>query len=312
MCAGMFLVLLDATVVNVAVPSIIAGLRTTTAGVQWVVDGYTVALASLLLAGGALGDRLGHRHVVAAGLVIFAASSAGCALAPSAGVLVTARAAQGVGAALLLPGSIAAIADAYPDKAAQARALGIWAGVSSLALPAGPLLGGMLVSTLGWRAVFWVNPPVTAICLVGVLMWARASGERPQQRLDPAGLVLGTLSLAAVVYAVIATGTNTTAAIIAGVVAVLAVTALATPSTAPSRRAPATQATSSLRYENSGSLPRFFGSRSQHSPPPRQEHDRSDTCSASGALDAQPPRPGGPPVALPVSRARTRWRRSSR
>jgi MFS transporter, DHA2 family, methylenomycin A resistance protein len=226
MCAGMFLVLLDVTVVNVAVPSITNGLRTTTAGVQWVVDGYAVALASLLLAGGALGDRLGHRRVVAVGLVIFGAASVGCALAPSAGVLVATRAAQGVGAAMLLPGSIAAIADAYPERAAQARALGIWAGVSSLALPAGPLLGGLLVSTLGWRAVFWINPPVTAICLIGVLVWVRASKERPRRRLDPAGLVLGTIGLAAVVYAVIAAGTNAVAAATAGAVGVLAIVAL--------------------------------------------------------------------------------------
>ena len=226
MCAGMFLVLLDVTVVNVAVPSITTGLQTTTAGVQWVVDGYAVALASLLLAGGALGDRFGHRHVVAAGLVIFGAASAGCALAPSAGMLVATRAAQGIGAAMLLPGSIAAIADAYPERAAQARALGIWAGVSSLALPAGPLLGGFLVSTLGWRAVFWINPPITAICLAGVLVWVRSSSERPRRRLDPAGLVLGTLSLAALVYAVIAAGSDAIAAVVAGTVAVLAIVTL--------------------------------------------------------------------------------------
>ena len=221
MCAGMFLVLLDVTIVNVAVPSITTGLRTTTAGVQWVVDGYTVALASLLLAGGALGDRLGHRQVVAGGLVIFGAASAGCALAQSAGVLVASRAAQGIGAAMLLPGSIAAIADAYPERAAQARALGIWAGVSSLALPVGPLLGGVLVSTFGWRAVFWINPPVTAICLAGVLVWVRASGERQRRRLDPAGLMLGTVGLAAVVYAVIAAGTYAAVAGAAGVCAIV-------------------------------------------------------------------------------------------
>lgn len=226
MSAGMFLVLLDVTVVNVAVPSITTGLGTTTAGVQWVVDGYAVALASLLLAGGALGDRLGHRQVVAVGLVIFGAASVGCALAPSTGVLVGTRAAEGVGAAMLLPGSIAGIADAYPEKAAQARALGIWAGVSSLALPAGPLLGGLLVSALGWRAVFWINPPVTAICLVAVLAWVRASGKHRQRRLDRAGLLLGTIGLAAVVYAMIAAGTNAVTAVVAGGVGVSALAAL--------------------------------------------------------------------------------------
>jgi DHA2 family methylenomycin A resistance protein-like MFS transporter len=227
MCAGMFLVLLDVTVVNVAVPSITAGLRTGTAGIQWVVDAYTVTLASLLLAGGAAGDRFGHRWVVAAGLAVFGAASAGCALAPTPGLLVAARAAQGVGAALLLPGSIAAIADAYPDRAAQAKALGVWAAVSSLALPAGPLLGGLIVSAAGWRAVFWINPPVVAVCLVGVLAWVRASGRRrDRRRPDLAGMALATLCLAAAVYAVIAADGSAVAAVVAASVAVLAAVGL--------------------------------------------------------------------------------------
>lgn len=206
MCGGMFLILLDVTIVNVAVPAITAGLRTSTAGVQWVVDGYTVALAALLLAGGTLGDRLGHRRTVLAGLVIFGAASAGCALATGPGALIAARAGQGIGAALLLPGSLAAIADAFPGRAEQARALGVWAAVSSLALPAGPLLGGLLVSELGWRAVFWINPPVAALCAAGVLAWVPAAPRSRAARLDTRGLALATVALAAAVYAVIAAG----------------------------------------------------------------------------------------------------------
>ena len=129
MCAGMFLVLLDVTVVNVAVPAITAGLRT------WLSSGWR---------------RPGARW-------------------RRGPVRLSRPAVQGAGAALLLPGSIAAIADAYPDRASQARALGIWAGVSSLALPAGPLLGGFIVATFGWRAVFWINPPIVAICAIGVV-----------------------------------------------------------------------------------------------------------------------------------------------
>ena len=226
MCAGMFLVLLDVTVVNVAVPSITAGLRTGTAGVQWVIDAYTVTLASLLLAGGAVGDRFGQRTAVLAGLAVFGAASGGCALAPTPGLLVVARAAQGVGAALLLPGSIAAIADAYPDRAAQARALGVWAAVSSLALPAGPLLGGLIVSSAGWRAVFWVNPPVAAVCLVGVLAWVRPAGRRRGRRLDLAGVALASLCLAGAVYAVIGAAGQPTAALAAAGVAVAAAVGL--------------------------------------------------------------------------------------
>jgi DHA2 family methylenomycin A resistance protein-like MFS transporter len=223
MCAGMFLILLDVTVVNVAVPAVTAGLRTGTAGVQWVVDGYTVALASLLLAGGTLGDRFGHRSTVLAGLAVFGAASVGCALAATPSTLIASRVVQGIGAALLLPGSLAAIADAYPGRAEQARALGLWAAASSLALPAGPLLGGLIVSTLGWRAVFWINPPVVAACLAGVLVLTRPSPRaRPSRGFDLAGLVLATLALASAVYAVIAAGDSAWPAVVAGAVAVAA------------------------------------------------------------------------------------------
>lgn len=185
------------------------------------VAGYTVALASLLLTGGALGDRIGHRRVVALGLAIFAAASAGCALSASTGALIATRATQGAGAAMLLTGSIAAIADAYPERADQARALGIWAGVSSLALLAGPLLGGLLVSAAGWRAVFWINPPIATACLVVVLAWVTASEKRQRRRLDPAGLLIGTATLATAVYAVIVAQSDGLQAIGAGAVLAL-------------------------------------------------------------------------------------------
>jgi DHA2 family methylenomycin A resistance protein-like MFS transporter len=160
MCVGYFLVLLDVTVLNVAVPAIGAGLGVDVGGLQWIVNGYALALAALLLVGGALGDTCGHRRVVLTGLALFGAASAGCGLAPSIGVLVAARVAQGVGAALLLPGTLAIITRAFPEPDAQARAIGVWAGVGSVALPAGPLLGGVLVQALGWRSVFLVNVPV--------------------------------------------------------------------------------------------------------------------------------------------------------
>jgi MFS transporter, DHA2 family, methylenomycin A resistance protein len=223
MTAGMFLILLDVTVVNVAVPAITAGLHTGTAGVQWVVDGYTVALASLLLAGGTLSDRFGHRPTVLAGLAVFGTASAGCALAATPGTLIASRVVQGIGAALLLPGSLAAIADAYPGRAEQARALGLWAAVSALALPAGPLLGGLIVSDLGWAAVFWINPPVAAACFVGVLTLIRPSArERPGQPFDRAGLALATLALASAVYAVIAAGDSAGPAAVAAAAVALA------------------------------------------------------------------------------------------
>jgi MFS transporter, DHA2 family, methylenomycin A resistance protein len=206
MCVGMFLVLLDVTVVNVALPSIAGALGADPAGTQWIVDAYAVAIAGLLLAGGTVGDRIGHRRVVLAGLAAFGVASAACGLATGPGMLIAARAAQGVGAALLLPGSLAVITEAFPDRAARARALGIWAGVSSLALPAGPLLGGFLVASGGWRLVFLVNVPVVIAALVAVPRLVPAGTARPERRGDAPGAVLAALGLAAAVFTVIDAG----------------------------------------------------------------------------------------------------------
>lgn len=206
MCVGMFLVLLDVTVVNVALPSIRAGLGADVAGAQWVVDGYAVAIAGLLLAGGTLGDRVGHGRIVMGGLAVFGLASAACGWAPVSGALIAARVVQGVGAALLLPGSLAVITEAFPARAEQARALGVWAAVSSLALPAGPLLGGVLVTTLGWRSVFWINIPVVLVALVMVPRLVRLGAGPGGRPLDPWGLVSAVVALAALVFAVIEAG----------------------------------------------------------------------------------------------------------
>ncbi|WP_242614674.1 MFS transporter, partial [Actinomadura roseirufa] len=173
LCAGMFLVLLDVTVVNVALPGIGRALGTDLPGLQGVVDGYAVAIAGLLLGGGALGDRFGHRRTIVAGLVLFGAASVCCGAAPGAGSLIAARVVQGAGAALLLPGGLAVITAVYPGRAEQARALGVWGGVSSTALPAGPLLGGLLVDSAGWRWIFLMNAPITAVAVAGVLAVVR-------------------------------------------------------------------------------------------------------------------------------------------
>ena len=194
MCVGYFLVLLDVTALNVAVPAIGAGLGVGVTGLQWVVNGYALALAALLLVGGALGDASGHRRVVLAGLALFGAASAGCGLAPTVGVLVAARVLQGVGAALLLPGTLAIITRTFPEPAAQARAIGVWAGVGSVALPAGPLLGGGLVATWGWRSVFLVNVPVVLVAALGTLRTVR-SDRVDGSRLDLDALVRAVLGL---------------------------------------------------------------------------------------------------------------------
>src|SRR5579859_1362677 len=166
MCVGYFLVLLDVTVVNVGLPRIGQGLHAQVSGLQWVVDGYALALASLMLAGGTVGDLRGHKRIVVFGLVIFGVASLGCGLAPTVALLVGARVLQGIGAALLLSGTLAIISHAFPEGSEQARAIGVWAAIGSLALPAGPLLGGALISAFGWRAIFLVNVPIVAISVV--------------------------------------------------------------------------------------------------------------------------------------------------
>jgi DHA2 family methylenomycin A resistance protein-like MFS transporter len=230
MCAGYFLVLLDVTIVNVALPGIGSGLGTDVGGLQWVVDGYALALASLMLTSGSAGDLYGHRRVVLGGLAVFGAGSLACGLAPGVSVLVAARVVQGIGAALLLPGTLAIISRAYPDDVARARAIGVWAGLGSLALPAGPLLGGALTDAFGWRAIFLLNVPIVLVALVWAATVARESREEQARRLDLPGVLLGSLLLLATTYAFIEGGRSGAGApqvIAAGAVAVLAVPALA-------------------------------------------------------------------------------------
>lgn len=184
LCAGIFLVQLDVTVVNIALPDLRADLHTSLAGQQWVVGGYMITLAGLLLVCGAVGDRIGHRKVVVAGLGVFGVASLGCGIAPSIETLVLARALQGVGAALLLPGTLAVITSLYSDAAARARAVGVWAAAGALSLPSGPLVGGALVGAFGWRSVFLINLPVVATVLPLVLRLlpsdSRVRGNVPQ------------------------------------------------------------------------------------------------------------------------------------
>ncbi|PTM85730.1 DHA2 family methylenomycin A resistance protein-like MFS transporter [Streptomyces sp. VMFN-G11Ma] len=230
MCTGYFLVLLDVTVVNVALPGIGSDLGTDVGGLQWVVDGYALALAALMLTSGTAGDLYGHRRVVLGGLAVFGVGSLVCGLAPSVGVLVAARVVQGVGAALLLPGTLAIISRAFPDDAGRARAIGVWAGIGSLALPAGPLLGGALVDGLGWRAIFLINVPIVLVALVWAAAIVRESGKERARRLDVPGVLLAGLLLLATSYAFIEggrAGAGAPQVLVAVALAVLAVPALA-------------------------------------------------------------------------------------
>ena len=161
---GTSMVMLDSTVVNVALPTIGRQLNASLAGLQWTVTAYTLTLAGLILLGGSLGDRLGRRRVFMVGVVWFALSSALCGLAPSIGVLIAARVLQGVGGALLTPGSLAIIQATFaPDD--RPRAVGAWSGLGGVASAVGPILGGWLVQSVGWRWVFLLNLPLAAAVL---------------------------------------------------------------------------------------------------------------------------------------------------
>ncbi|WP_250574449.1 MFS transporter [Nonomuraea sediminis] len=186
-CLSLFLVGLDTTIVNVGLPSIGAGLHVGTRGLEWTVDAYTIVLAGLLISSGALADRIGRRRVFRIGLVVFAVASVACALAPSIGVLVAARAVQGVGGSMLSPVALAIVVNVITEPKERARAIGVWAAVFGVSMAAGPLVGGALVSALGWRSVFWINVPVVAVALVLTALFVPESRAERPRRLDGPG-----------------------------------------------------------------------------------------------------------------------------
>ncbi|PWI41299.1 MFS transporter [Streptomyces sp. ICBB 8177] len=183
-CTGYFMVILDVTIINVAVPVVGRELGATLTGIQWITDGYTLVFAGLLLTGGALGDRLGNRRVFCWGVAVFTLASAACALAPTTPFLVGARLTEGAGAALIVPGSLALLQQAYPEPDIRSRAFGLWGSMAGVAASAGPLLGGLLVSTVGWRWVFLVNLPVGAACLALTLRRVAPSPRHAARALD--------------------------------------------------------------------------------------------------------------------------------
>ena len=194
---------IDATVVNVALPAIGADLDGDFADLQWTITGYTLTLASFILLGGALGDRYGRRRVFVVGVVWFAVASLLCGLAPSTEVLIACRALQGVGGALLTPGSLAMISASFaPDD--RARAIGSWSGLGGVAAAAGPFLGGYLVQVASWRWVFLINVPLAVLVVVVAQRHVPETRDaRATGRVDLAGAVLGALGLAGVTYALI-------------------------------------------------------------------------------------------------------------
>ena len=204
---GFFMICLDATAINVALPAIGRSLGEATSGLQWVVDGYTVPFAALLISAGAVSDRLGARRVFGWGLVVFAAASAGCGLAPGLPVLIATRVVQGGAAAVMLPSSLALVRQAFADPVARARAVAVWTSGGAAAIAAGPVLGGILTSTVGWRTIFLANLPVGAAALAVLVLRAPRS-PRLAVPLDPAGQVTAVLGLAALTFGVITGGSD--------------------------------------------------------------------------------------------------------
>jgi EmrB/QacA subfamily drug resistance transporter len=202
-CMGLFVLMLDSTVINVALPDIARDLDATTAGLQWVMNAYLLVLASLVVSAGRLGDILGRRRVFLIGMATFAGGSVVAAMSDSEEVLVAGRVLQGVGGAALLGLSLAIVSTVFP-AGERARALGIWAGVSALALGLGPLVGGALVEAVSWRWLFWLNLP---FCLLGVVLLLASTAEQRDEaaagRIDIPGVITLGLGLAAIVVALV-------------------------------------------------------------------------------------------------------------
>src|SRR5246500_1017839 len=195
---GSSLAFIDSTIVNVAAPKFQSTFQASVVDVQWVIESYGIFLAALILAGGALGDWLGRRLVFLIGVGVFAAASAGCGLAPSINVLIAARSVQGIGAALLVPGSLAIISASFNEKT-RGRAIGTWSGFTAITTALGPVLGGWLIEHASWRWAFFLNVPLAAAVIV-LSLWRVPESRNPQmKRLDWVGALLATASLGGLV-----------------------------------------------------------------------------------------------------------------
>jgi EmrB/QacA subfamily drug resistance transporter len=203
---GSSITFIDSTVVNVALPVLQRELGTDIVGAQWVVEAYSLMLSALILVGGSLGDRWGRRRVFSAGLVLFAVASAGCGLAQTTAHLIIARAVQGVGAAMLVPGSLAIISASF-SKEDRGRAIGTWSGFTAISAGVGPVLGGWLIENVSWRWIFFINLPLAAVVLL--ITWTRVPESRDDsagERVDILGAAAATLGLGGVVYGLLESG----------------------------------------------------------------------------------------------------------
>ncbi len=202
-CLSLLIVSMDATIVNVAIPSIRTELGASASQLQWVIDIYTLALASLLLLSGATADRFGRRRVFQIGLTVFAAGSLLCSLAPNIHVLVAARFVQAIGGSMLNPVAMSIITQVFTGRVERARAVGVWGAVVGISMALGPIVGGALIEFVGWRSVFWVNLPICAAAILLTAIFVPESRSNTMRDVDPAGQALGVTFLFALVYLLI-------------------------------------------------------------------------------------------------------------
>jgi EmrB/QacA subfamily drug resistance transporter len=203
-CMSLLIVSLDNTVLNVALPSMQRELHATTAGLQWTIDAYTLVLASLLMLAGSTADRIGRKRVFMAGLIVFSAGSLLCSLAPNLDLLIVFRMVQAVGGSMLNPVAMSIITNTFTDARERARAIGAWGAVVGISMAAGPLVGGLLVESVGWRSIFWVNLPVGLAALLLTLRYVPESRAPKARRPDPVGQLLVIALFGSLTYAIIA------------------------------------------------------------------------------------------------------------
>lgn len=203
---GSFITILDISIVNVALPTMQAALRIDMAGLQWVVDAYALFLSAFMLSAGPLGDRYGRKRSWLAGVLLFTVGSALCGWATTLPVLLAGRAVQGVAGALLIPGALSLLTQAFPDPKARAQAIGVWASCNAISLIVGPMLGGLLVAHLSWQSIFLINLPVGALA-IALGVWGIQESANPEHAaFDPAGQALSVVWLGALTYGLIAAG----------------------------------------------------------------------------------------------------------
>jgi EmrB/QacA subfamily drug resistance transporter len=202
-CMSLFIVGLDSTIVNLALPSIQRDLNASVSGLQWTIDAYTLVLASLLMLSGSTADRIGRRRTFQAGLVLFSLGSLLCGTAPNIGLLIVFRMVQAVGGSMLNPVAMSIITNTFTEPRERARAIGVWGGVIGLSMSVGPVVGGLLVDTVGWRSIFWLNVPVGILALVLTALFVPESRAPWPRRLDPVGQVLVVVLLAGLTYGII-------------------------------------------------------------------------------------------------------------